>query len=256
MVAVGTGATTGITLWVVADGRWEPQNFPFFTLTDPEIVWDWTTSSSNYETLRLAQEASLGGKGWQVESSLELNQSSISSTVTQNVDIGVNGGPATTGAYLPTESDGGIATGDGGGEDAGGSGGADGGEGQSSEEFAAATQDLGILFNGISGPNARITRMRTDIAHAALGTDLILQASADQGELTNVYSPGKQIGQPQCPVFDNQCEVTGQVPRDQAVAASNGGCNATRSTSGSPMALLGLAGFLGLGAIRSRRRRG
>ena len=34
MVAVGTGPTTGITIWVVADGRWAPSNFPTFTIAD------------------------------------------------------------------------------------------------------------------------------------------------------------------------------------------------------------------------------
>ncbi len=79
MVAVGTGPTTGITVWVVADGRWAPTSFPTFTIDPSEIVWDWTTSSSNYETLRLAREASYMGSGLQIESSLELNQGGISS---------------------------------------------------------------------------------------------------------------------------------------------------------------------------------
>ena len=33
MAAVGTGAIVGITIWVVSDGRYEPQNYPFFTST-------------------------------------------------------------------------------------------------------------------------------------------------------------------------------------------------------------------------------
>jgi hypothetical protein len=40
MAAVGTGTTVGITIWVVADGRYEPQNFPFFHIADSELVWD------------------------------------------------------------------------------------------------------------------------------------------------------------------------------------------------------------------------
>ena len=77
MVAAGTGKTTGITLWVVASGRYEPQNFPFFIIKDSELAWDWATNGSNYETVRLAQEAKLNGKGWQEESSLDINQYSI-----------------------------------------------------------------------------------------------------------------------------------------------------------------------------------
>ncbi len=246
MVAIGTGATTGITLWVVADGRWQPQNFPFFTISDSELAWDWTTHSSNYETLRLSKEAALGGKGWQVESSLELNQYIVTSTVTENVEFG---SPGSGGAYLPPESDGGIGADDGGVADAGS------GAGDSGAEAAAAEQDLAVLFAGISGANARITRMRSDIAHSALGNDLTLEAPADQSELTNQYDTTKQIGQPECPVF-NQCNVVGMVPRNQAIAAaSGGGCNATPTTSASPLVLASLGGFLGFVAVRARRRR-
>jgi Uncharacterized protein conserved in bacteria (DUF2330) len=242
MVAIGTGATTGITLWIVADGRYEPQNFPFFTISDSELDWDWTTNSSNYETLRLSKEAALGGRGWQVESSLELNKLMISDDVTSNVQFG---GPSSGGAYLPP------AVGDGGAPDAGEG---DAGDTDSGAEVTAADQDLGFLFGGIGGSNARITRIRSDIAHTALGDDLTLQASSEQGELSNQHFPAKQIGQPECPIF-NQCVVVGTAPRDQAEAAANGGCNATPSRVGSPFALAGIAGFIGLGAVRARRRR-
>ena len=57
-----------------SDGRYEPQNFPFFHIDDSQLVWDWSTSSSNYTTLRAQNEAALGGKGWEIESSITLNR--------------------------------------------------------------------------------------------------------------------------------------------------------------------------------------
>ena len=39
MVAAGTGATVGITLWVVAQGRYEAANFPNFTIDPSTLVW-------------------------------------------------------------------------------------------------------------------------------------------------------------------------------------------------------------------------
>jgi hypothetical protein len=63
MASIGTGATVGITIWVVSDGRYEPQNFPFFHIDDSQLVWDWSTSSSNYTTLRAQDETTLGGGG-------------------------------------------------------------------------------------------------------------------------------------------------------------------------------------------------
>ncbi len=255
MVAVGTGATTGITLWVVGDGRYEPQNFPFFTLTDSEIVWDWTTSTSNYDALRTSLEATFGGKGWQIESSLELAQLTVTDQVMApsfNPDAGVQ---TVSTEYSPVDAGGGV--------DAGAQ--------------AAFEDDLTTLFSGIAGPNARITRMRSDIAHAALSADLTLQASSDQGELTNIYLPGSTTGTPPvCPV--NTCGGATPVSAGSAggasgagassgggasgagagkvVSAGGGGCTASRSDDVSWGSWGLVAGFIGFGVSRSRRRRG
>jgi len=229
MVSVGTGATTGITLWVVADARWEPQSSPFFTITDSELAWDWTTNSSNYDTLRLSKEAALGGAGWQIESSLDLSQDAVTSGVTQNVAVG---GPSLAGGYAAA---------------------VDGGP-------PPVQQDLGVLLSGIDGGGSvRITRMRGDMAHSALAaSDLTLQLSSDQSAMSNLYNPAKQTGEPLCPVYNDSCSVIGSAPRDQATVASStggGGCNAAPSTSGTPATLAGLAGLLGLVVAQARRRR-
>jgi hypothetical protein len=292
MVAVGTGPTTGISIWVVGDGRWEPQNFPFFTISDSEIVWDWTTSSSNYETLRISKEAAFKGRGWQLESSLELNQYTISqelSQIVQSLEYSVS----PVGGYLAADgdagaADSGVAT-DGGGKagvsdaapsdansvdgatfaDASDAGSDDASDASSNDngdggvefdagtnpQLAAATQDLSVLFAGIAGPNVRITRMRSDVAHSALTNDMYLQASADQSELSNLHYPQKQIGQPECPVYNYSCVQIGTVPRDQAIAQQNGGCNATRWTGASRTSMGVALGLVGLAAIRIRRRR-
>jgi hypothetical protein len=252
MVAVGTGATTGITIWVVADGRWQPKNFPTFTITDAEIAWDWVTSSSNYESLRLSKEATFGGRGWQIESSLELNQNTITQTLEQAIEYG-----SITGGYsAPPASDGGTpdaGTGDGGeGYDAG----ADGGSG-----LTAADADLAVLFAGISQPSVRFTRMRSDVAKSALSVDMALEASSDQSELTNQHNPGQQIGEPECPVYDSDCEVTGTAPRSEAAASSSvggSGCTTTgpareSEPSGATGALIVLAGLTLVRAQKKRR---
>ena len=51
-------------LWSVegfADGRWAPKNFPFFTITNSELTWDWSTNSSNFEQLRKSKAAAFHG---------------------------------------------------------------------------------------------------------------------------------------------------------------------------------------------------
>jgi MYXO-CTERM domain-containing protein len=318
MVSVGTGATTGITLWVVGEGRWEPQNFPTFTIDSSELDWDWKTSSSNYEPLRLSKEAALGGRGWQIESSLDHSQYAIRNALSAALaaDFGGKGGYADPNPMPPPRhgaKDAGATTDAGGPKDAG----AEAGEAGSAEasvdgggdaapvvdggpegapvdasladtdvpeaetpdveaedsslvppsEQQLAEQDLDVLFEGVSGPNARITRMRTDIVHSALSDDLVIRASADQTELSASYHVSSQIGQPLCPIYNEYCTQTGELPRDQARAQadlapadgdSSGGCSGCRTTSGptGSKATIGiLVALAGLGAVRGRRRR-
>ncbi len=254
MVAAGTGATTGITLWIAADGRYEPQNFPSFVVKSSDLTWDWTTSSSNYDAVRKKKEAALGGEGWQIESSIEINQDSVRSTLLDSVDVAADGG-----AYPPVDaassddaddgealdasltdaSDRGIldaSPGDGGGSD-------------------TAQADLDVLFAGIALPNVRITRMRGDIAHAALANDLTLRASSDSSELSNEYTTSKQTGQPVCPDYSS-CEASkpdaSTNPKDEG---KSGGCRTARAYGGPDALFLGFAGFAGLRFIRSRRKR-
>jgi hypothetical protein len=189
MAAVGTGVTVGITIWVVSDGRYEPQNFPFFHIDDSQLVWDFSTNSSNYTTLRAQNETALKGKGWEIESSITLNQQLISSTILSGGQYYAGAGvgfalpvsdPSTD--YLPV-----------GDPDAG----LDGGY-QSAEDVRAA--DVAALFAGLQGPNARITRVRSDIAHAAMTSDLLFQASADQSELSNSRTVTQSINLV-CPTY-------------------------------------------------------
>ena len=64
MVAAGTGAKVGITLFVVGEGRWEAQNFPNGQVSAGDVVWDFATQKSSYATLRAALLASGGGRTW------------------------------------------------------------------------------------------------------------------------------------------------------------------------------------------------
>jgi hypothetical protein len=263
MVSVGTGSTTSITLWIVADGRWEPMNFPFFTITNAELTWDWNTNSSNFEQLRTSKAAAYHGAGWLIESSIDLAQYTLSQSVEQ-AQQSLQYSPTPVGGYtLPTSGAGSADAGtEGGSGEVSAEGGNSGSDDDEAALLAAAEADVAVLFTGIKGSNARITRMRGDIGHSALTNDLDIQASANTGEISNIYNPANQIGQPLCPVYNSTCQQTGEAPRDvaQAQAAGNGGCSTTASSSlrsgwtiGALSAWLGL---LGLRACRRRERRG
>lgn len=51
MVAAGVGAKVGITLFVIAEGRWQPQNFESAIIDDANVRWNRITNKSNYEEL-------------------------------------------------------------------------------------------------------------------------------------------------------------------------------------------------------------
>ena len=247
MVTAGTGPVVGITLWVVAEGRYEPQNFPSFHIGDADLVWDWATSSSNFKKLRTDKEAALGGKGWEVESST----AQLATQFTQYVKNGgyygggFRGGAPQTAAddYAPITDVNGVVT-------------------KTADEVRDL--DMAALFAGIQTPDVRFTRVRSDLAHAALVDDLVLQASQDQSPLSNVRNVSKEAGQPNCPVYDG-CTQVGTMPRDQAVAATamnnskhleSFACSAaTRSVVPDGLTLFALSGFLGMAILRSRRRR-
>ncbi|HLK35881.1 MAG TPA: DUF2330 domain-containing protein [Polyangiaceae bacterium] len=162
MVAAGTGATVGISLWVVGSGRYEAQNFPNFTISPSDLVWDWSKNVSNYTTLRAQKEASFNSAAWQTESSLDLSPYQIDNQVLQD---------PTASAYMASSP-------------------ADGGVGNTPIE--ARQQDLATLFP-MGSTMVRVTRMRADLTQAALANDLVLQAASDQTAMSNQYQAMSSI---------------------------------------------------------------
>src|SRR6202040_1650682 len=103
-------------------------------------------------------EAALGGKGWEIESSISLNQQLITSVIDSGgvyfAGGGVSGAPPSDASqdYPP------IGNPDDGGTD-------DGGVSETADQVR--NDDVAALFAGMSGSNVRVTRMRSDISHAA-----------------------------------------------------------------------------------------
>lgn len=230
MVAAGTGAVVGVTLWVVADGRYEPQNFPWFRIQDSQITWDWAQSRSNYSDLRVAETAKSQGRGWEIESSLSLNQNLLGNYVRSG---GYGYGASTDGStdYLPI----------------------DGATPLTASQVRDA--DLSALFLGL-GQGFRVTRMRADLAHGALVDDLSLKASGDQLELSNFRRAHDAINIPPCPTF-GRCAADGGPGTDgYGTSLQGGGCSvvAEHGAQASDLAL-SFAGLTFLGLVISRRRR-
>lgn len=65
MVGIGTGAEVAITLYVLAEGRWEAENFPNAQVPIDLLAWDFADSTSNYAELRKQTLAGTeGARGW------------------------------------------------------------------------------------------------------------------------------------------------------------------------------------------------
>jgi MYXO-CTERM domain-containing protein len=226
MVAAGTGSSVGITLWVIGEGRYEPQNFPWFRIDDSEIVWDYSTASSNFSQLRQLYEQQSGNRAWEVESSLPLYPSNF----TQLVDNGGTNFPYY--GYDAGSDYSSVTTADGGAE--------------SPEQVRA--DDLATLFAGMNPSDIRVTRIRADLARASLAQDLTLQASADQTDLSNLRYPTKSINAPQCQTYPPCPGGNG------GISTYGGGCAVSPEGDGGGMAFT-LAGFLALGVHTLARRR-
>lgn len=67
MVAAGVGASVGITLYVISEGKYQPQNFPHLTIPDQRLRWDRGTNKSNYEPLSQELMAQAEGRTWIIE---------------------------------------------------------------------------------------------------------------------------------------------------------------------------------------------
>jgi hypothetical protein len=217
MASIGTGAVTGITIWVVADGRYEPQNFQFFHIEDSQLVWDWASYTSNYTTLRVQKESASKNAAWEIESSIAVNQQVIKNTIMNGGyyygnGLSSSGGVAVDASqdYLPVGS-------------------ADAGAGYESAD-QVRDDDINTLFAGLTGSTVRITRIRSDIAQTAMTNDFVLQASTDQSELSNVRNVTQSVNLT-CPIYDG-CNVIGTGSLAQAQASVDGGGSASASSGG------------------------
>ncbi len=238
MVAAGTGASVGLTLWIVGEGRYEPQNFSQFHIEDSELVWDFATQSSNYAELRQAKESAFGNAAWEIESSINI----YTPTFTSYVDNG--GTPYNYYGYDAASDYDPIAA-----PDAGDGGDASDAGGETAEQIRDA--DIATLFHGIASQNVRVTRIRADLGRAALGKDLSLRASSDQSTLPNFRLPGSAVNRPPCPSYTN-CPSDPNRPSEWGAGCGVGPANDGRDLVG----FIGcIAAFLAHGIVRRRRKR-
>lgn len=67
MVAAGVGPRVGITLYVITEGRWQPQNFESALIDDGELRWRRLEGKSNYEEHSQEVMGRANGRTWITE---------------------------------------------------------------------------------------------------------------------------------------------------------------------------------------------
>ena len=244
MIAAGTGATVGVALWIVAEGRYQPANFDMFTITADELSWDWTQNKSNYVDLRAQKNTATQGRAWELESVESVTRDNVLATVNQGGPF--SGFGARPNPY-PYDEDGGTNP----------AGYASDGQ-RSADEVRDA--DFATLFANIPPGMERVTRLRATLDHAALDRDLALQASTDQSLVGRVRQVTKELNEPTCPIYDG-CDTAGSAPRSEAIRKTNenssdDGCSTTTKQHRAETWLaLGGAGLVLVAARKFRRRR-
>ncbi len=247
MVAAGIGANVGIELYVVSEGRYHTQNFPDATIDFTQLAWDPHSDISNYSTLVQSALAANGAAGWLTESSGPADLGAFSSGA---VNPGLAFAYATTCVpSMPTCSVP-VDAGAGGVQDA---------SGAASPMVEMCTSqvscdDLALAAGGIGG-GLWVTRLRADLPAAALGTDLMLEATPSQTPVANLHTTEKYT--------DPNYNPCGSANAGTASANSNSGqgSSCTIRTKDSPRARYADAVELSFGtalmalALRRRRRR-
>ena len=238
MVAAGAGAVVGITLWTVAEGRYEPQNFPPFHIADEDVSWDWTRDASNFREVRAERTASTRGRGWEMEASVELKNGTFPVPSSSRFSPGGGFAPQEPTETTPARQANAL------GYDS---------DGQKSGEQLLA-DDMAALYDGRSQGASRLTRMRADLAKNLLSEDLVLTASVDQGLLSNRRQITRELNEPACTVWVG-CEANGTAPRSEAVARSTDHCSTAGTALPRETWAAGCLGFAAVAVLRRRSKR-
>ncbi len=220
MVGAGTGATTAIKLFVIAEGRYHTKNFADAMVSTAELRWDYDTSSSNYGAVRSATLAQndgqtfltsyakrrtlLGGATGFYGSYYGVGYGSIGDSYFRQ---GANDGEPLTSLALNhcadrlsgyfdsldtvvTDCDaGGTCT-----TPPPGSIGASG-------LACGKLDDLAVALTGMHPHDVWLTRLEAELPRAGLAKDLILEAAPSQVERANLLIPERYLNHP-CN-FDN-----------------------------------------------------
>jgi len=269
MVAIGTGANVSISLFVISEGRWEAKNFENVVAPHDLLSWDFQSQSSNYKEMREKLLAQNNGATWLTTFSMQnallspldaavfmggprlynvggtLSVDRISSAyVEQGALNGETSVKTCVDAFANFEHSSNIVT----NPCPGGAPLDDPSCGTvPSNEIDARTlacdklDDLAVSLVGLHPNDVWLTRLEANLPRAALASDLLIEASANQAPVDNMLQAASAT----------HVEVVCGEP--SAVAPLIGKDAGGRSSGrGSLVVAFGM-GLLALGALARRR---
>lgn len=203
MVAAGVGAQVAITLFVIGEGRYHPQNFPDTVVNDGDLVWDTTQNRSNYAELSLGLMEQQKGRTWLTEFAKKTNLDSLNSFYVNSNGFGGGTQTGYKGLCEQELGDAGLLTKDASPSDASEAGDAESEAGDadidSSSDDAASgdggsaanpCDDVDVASRYLHPQDVWITRLRGNLPVEALDIDLKLEA-AEQTPVDNQHQINK-----------------------------------------------------------------
>ncbi|MFO0735001.1 MAG: DUF2330 domain-containing protein [Labilithrix sp.] len=200
MVAAGIGAKVGLTLWVIAEGRYEAQNFPNGTVDETAIKWDAKAGRSNLTTLQQDLMAGNDGRTWLTEvSSTQVFEGNAAQVFTSGKSLysRYTSSCITVPPHLEPCNAHELPPSNGSPDDL--DGGADGGSDSGAKDAGAPSKctklvsgcddydDLEVASRGLHSGDAWVTRLRADLPAKALSDDFRLTATS-QTRVSNEHT--------------------------------------------------------------------
>ncbi|MBK8256943.1 MAG: DUF2330 domain-containing protein [Polyangiaceae bacterium] len=232
LLRAGTSGDVPVNLWVFAEGRWEPSNFPTFTINEKDLLWNWDTETSNYSELRAAGFAAGAGKAWLVSSAHLVEPSEIA-TLLQDQAL----------SQYADEN------------------------GMNAQ--AGLDADMAALYSKLSPGDVWVNHFVGIMSQEALASDMTLQASLDQTPVSGYLVPSGTTGSDPCP--EGSGGTGGGTAGTGGVGTGGGGAGSGGNGSGgkanaqdeggcqigasNPTNAAGLALALGAALAMFRRRR-
>jgi hypothetical protein len=218
LMRIGAGPKVGITLYVLAEGRYRPANFPEGKIDFGKLIWDYAQSRSNYQELVLAAMATENGRAVVTEYAQQPSFSDTAATPIPGPGGNMTGNPPLRAAFTQacaasppvpqaplddgtaTDDDAGAAAdaaAETGAADAGADADAGGSDGETAGDAGYAPEggrprveakcdDLDVAIEGLAIQDVWLARIRFNLPNAALDDELRLEP-APQERVENVH---------------------------------------------------------------------